>query len=133
MENQVWLCVVNQINFEVISLNKVYGVPNTPKTMKYFKYVKEGDILLFYLISPYKTIVGEAKVISAVFKESKVAPWADRQYPNRVLITEVEPLEIKWNDFFGKIASIKTRISMGASVLPISQEDYKIIKNLSVK
>ncbi|MGD6808593.1 MAG: EVE domain-containing protein [Candidatus Bathyarchaeia archaeon] len=133
MTNQVWLCVISRDNFDIISDEGVYGVPNNPRALKYFKNFKRDDILLFYVVSPSKRIYGEVKVTSPIFEETKQSPWTDKPYPYRVHVSKMEPFLIRWNDFVGKISSIGKRIPMGTSIIPINNEDYAILKEIHKK
>ena len=126
---QVWLCVVNKENFEVVKEKRVYGVP--ARAHNQIGKIRVGDILVFYVISPIRCILGISKSTSSTFEEKKLFPWKDRIYPYRIEISEVEEVRVRSKEFIGKISSIKNRIPMGTSLIPISRKDYETIRLLA--
>jgi predicted RNA-binding protein len=124
---QVWLCILNMQNFEILRKERVYGVPTN--ACNRLEKVRVGDTLLFYVTSPVKSILGMSRAASSMFEEKQMAPWNDRHYPFRVRISDVEETAIPSKAFVGKIAGIKKRIPMGQSLIAISQSD--LVKILS--
>ena len=92
---------------------------------------RQNDVLLLYVISPVKRIMGICRVTSHVFRENKKDPWLDRSYPHRVKISEVEPFEVSSKEFIGKVSFVGKRIPRGSSVIPVSQDDFLILKKLA--
>jgi len=128
---QAWLCILNEENFEIVGRKRIYGIPKNARALVHFTKFKEGDVLVFYIISPRKQIKGIAKVLSPVFEDDKKAPWKDRLYPYRVRISEVHEIAIRERDFEGKISALRKRIPMGTSIMPLGENDLKIIQTLA--
>lgn len=95
--------------------------------MKQLKNVKIGDILLLYVKSPVKRVLGFCKVKSRMFEESRMTPWEDRLYPYRLRISHVKEANVPFKRFVGKIGGIKSRIPMGVSLIPLCEGDLETI------
>ena len=127
---QAWLCILNRENFEIVKEKRVYGIPKNTRAINSMKTFKRGDVLLFYAISPTKRILGISEVASSMYEESKPSLWRDRSYPYRVRISHVNEIAVPLKDFIGKIGSVKNRIPMGMSIIPISEKDLETIRKL---
>lgn len=128
--NQAWLCILNEENFEIVKKKRVYGIPNKPSALNHFSKFKVGDVLVFYVISPRKMIMGIAKTSCAVFEENKKSPWKYRLYPHRVRISKVLETAIPSRAFIGRVSAIKKRIPMGTSIMPLVERDLTTIQEL---
>jgi len=128
---QVWLCVLNRENFEVLSEKKVYGIPENKRALTQLEKVKIGDTLLFYVISPVKRIMGVSSAVSTVFIDKRKSPWKDRLYPYRIKVSAVQKINVRMADFVGKLEGVKGRVPMGASLILLSRNDLEIINSLS--
>lgn len=128
---QVWLCILNAANFEVLEKKRIYGVPNNTRALNQLKNVRRGDILLFYVTSPTKRILGISKATSSMFEEKKMTPWKDRLYPYRIRISEITKINVPLKKFVGVIDGIKTRIPMGASLILLRENDLETIRSLA--
>jgi hypothetical protein len=126
-ERHAWLCVVNSTNFEIICSHRVYGVPDRPTSKLKLAQVNQGDTLFFYIITPKKRILGKSKALSTMFEDKNKFPWKDRLYPYRIKLTHVENMNIPSRNFIKKIGCVNGRIPMGASIIPLSNEDEVII------
>jgi predicted RNA-binding protein len=130
-EAQVWLCILNRENFEILKERKIYGIPENKRALSLLKNVKIGDTLLFYVISPVRRILGVSSVVSTIFKEKRKAPWRDRLYPYRIRVSEVQDINVRMTDCVGKIDGVKRRVPMGASLILLGTNDLQTIKSLS--
>jgi predicted RNA-binding protein len=134
---RIWFCVLTPKNWPIVKNKKLYGVPDNNLARKRIYETSPEDILIFYLKSPIRGIVGVYKVVSHVFKSNSLEPWNDRLYPFRV---RIEPLNkktvefdkvIPFRDIVGKAEKIKTLHSlMGQSIIPISKSEFNEIKKL---
>lgn len=126
-----WLCILTRENWWIVKQEGIYGVPDKKKTAATFKNVKKGDILVFYLISPERAIRGIGKTISEAFEERKQRLWNDRLYPHRMRISVLDAdIDIPFSQIRGKLSTIKTRIPMGTSIIPLSKKDFEMIRTL---
>lgn len=130
LDKNIWFCVLNLTNFLIVKQECVYGIPKNSRALKQFEKIKEGDLLLFYAISPQKRIVGKANVISPMFLTTKKSPWKDRLYPYRVKISKMDTFVAMSRDFLGKVR-FGARIPVGKSVFQLSNEDFEIIRSIS--
>lgn len=122
--------------------NYLYGVPET-KTRRGYNQIREtkpGDILVFYVISPVRGIVGIYEIVSEVFEDRRYFPWEDRLYPYRVRIRPLSeelkklPTPIPLKVIKGKLSKIKSsRSFMGQSIVELTKEDFNLIKSLIKK
>jgi predicted RNA-binding protein len=76
-EKQSWLCIVNSENFEIISKKKIYGVPERQLAKNRLAQIKEGDILLFYVVSPVCRILGKSSALSSIYTEEDKSRSSD--------------------------------------------------------
>jgi len=136
----VWFCILTETNWPKVRDNCLYGVPKSKEPYRRISKTKPGDILIFYIRSPVKGIVGIYEVASNVFEESEYFPWEDRLYPYRIRIKPVSddlkelPKPIPLEAFVGKVSKIKSpKAFMGKSMVSFSEEDYEFIKSLIKK
>lgn len=127
---QVWLCVLNRENFEILKERRVYGIPENKRAISLLKNVKIGDTLLFYVICPVKRILGVSSAVSTIFRDNRKTPWRDRLYPYRIKVSEVQDINVRRIDFVGKIEGVKRRVPMGASLISLGINDFEIIKSM---
>jgi predicted RNA-binding protein len=78
-----WICVTNEENWKIVSVRKVWGVPERDK--RRIAEVKPGDILVFYVMP--KKVCGIFKVISDPFENrEKLFSWGSLVERNFSLI-----------------------------------------------
>jgi hypothetical protein len=131
MVRNIWFCVLTNSNFRVVKLERVYGVPDNQRAAAAIRKIQKGDLLVFYAVSPRKSVVGKAFAESSSYLTTEREPWDDRLYPYRVRISEVESFVARAKDFLGKVSVFKT-IPRGRSIVSISNEDLEVIQRVSI-
>lgn len=135
-----WICVTNQINWDVVREQRVWGV--TDRNRRRLQKVEPGDILVFY-VKP-KTIGGIFRAISKPFESDKkifssIGFVPKETFPNRVRLEEVvipkEP--IAFGRLVPKLGFIANKKRWGGylmtAMLEIPEEDYETIRSVTAK
>lgn len=126
-----WFCILTDKNWHIVKQEGIYGVPDNKRHIDKIRSIKKDDILVFYLISPVRAIKGIGKATSEAFEERKQRLWEDRIYPHRIEVSIMDnDIHIPFSKFKGKIGTIKTRIPMGQSIIPLSKKDFETIEEL---
>lgn len=82
-----WICIVNRVNWKVISDKNIWGVSEKHKNM--LSNVKKGDKLVFYIIREI-VFAGIYEVVSEMYKD-----YSKLFEPNPSDTTEAFPYRIK--------------------------------------
>ena len=115
----------------------MFGV--TARARKVISRVKQGDLLVFYVMKPVNGIVAVYEVISDAFTAKHEIPyWGKRGFPFRIRIKPVPGLRrdenkaIRLSFATGTEAEI-TPFFKDMSIIKISQEQFKKLEEMFVQ
>jgi len=129
-----WICVVNDENWAVVRSQHVWGVSKL--WGKTINQVREGDLLIFYVIP--KRLGGVFEVISKPYYDNSEIfyPVKDREekFPYRVKLKPIllprEPID--FTPLVPRLSFIKNKQRWSApfrrAMFKISEEDFRIIE-----
>jgi len=140
-----WIIPVNEENWEVIREEGVYGAPETQGRRSPQELIKQGDVVLFYVMKKGSKklggkFTGAFKVASEWFHEDKPL-WPDEiregkvKYPWRVKITPVKIGVADLKELIPELSFIENKEKPMAYLVgapanmrrPIPEEDAKRI------
>jgi predicted RNA-binding protein len=131
-----WLIITNKVNWLDIKTKNVFGFNQRNK--KNTSLLSVGDILVFYIIP--KQLGGIFKIRSLRVKNPIKFGYGD--YPNQIkikkilVLSEAIIIDDRWEDYqiVEKLELFKNKkrwgaVLMGKTILALSKNDYKYIKN----
>jgi len=127
-----WLCLTNLTNWKIIKNEEIYGFNEQNK--KYLSILKNGDKIVIYVIP---------KKVGGIFKVSNIRYNGDIKFHEGDYIYKIKlekiyipknPLDISLG-IIGMLSIFKNTVRwgtvlMGRSIIEITKEDYKYIKEL---
>ena len=132
MGKNIWFCITNLSNWEIIKKEKVYGF--NEKNKRYYENLKEGDIVVIYVVP--KRIGGLYEISNVNYQGNVQLPY--RSYPYRIALKEdlvpKDMLEVTAKTI-GNLSIFSHTISwgmvlMGKSILQLKRHDYNKIRSL---
>jgi len=100
--------------------------------------VNPGDVLIFYVTSPFAYVVGVYKATSSMFEEKRLEPWT-RRFPYRIKIEAINCIKELSNQLpFNpkerkKILQKELVLTQGIRMVELSKKQLNLILNAIMK
>jgi len=127
--HKIWLFIINNENWEIVRKTNIIGSEYKSK----INLVKEEDIIIIYIKSPYTSIVGIFKVI-LFYKDTKPI-FHEKVYPYRLKLKPIKIAKksVKIQSLLDDLNFIRNKkkwasnIYGGKGIIQLSLKDYNTI------